>query len=270
MQAIAAEFGYSETTFVLPPADPAHAAQVRIFTPKNEIAFAGHPNVGTAVVLARQGELFGRPVGTQLLFEEAAGLVAVTVEREGDTAIGAMLTTPQGLSRGATVAVETIAACTGLAPAAIRSEAHPPVVASAGLAFAFAELQRRDDLTAAAADVAAIAEHVPLELANGIVLYVRGGEDDADLHVRAFVPLHGVVEDPATGSANAALAGLLADLADAADATFSLAISQGHEIGRPSRLDTVVEKRAGTVATIRIGGRCVEIMRGTLADEIFA
>ena len=75
LQKIAAEFCYSETTFVLPPADPKHTARVRIFTPVAELPFAGHPNVGTAFVLARRGEAFGRPVGTELAFEEQAGLV---------------------------------------------------------------------------------------------------------------------------------------------------------------------------------------------------
>src|ERR1700761_1797513 len=76
MQAIAAEFNLAETTFVLPPKDPAHTAQVRIFTPKAELPFAGHPNVGTAFVLARAGQSYGRPVtGDRLVFEEKAGLV---------------------------------------------------------------------------------------------------------------------------------------------------------------------------------------------------
>src|SRR6476620_8789706 len=76
MQAIAAEFNLAETTFVLPPKDPAHTAEVRIFTPKAELPFAGHPNVGTAFVLARAGQSYGRAVaGDRLAFEEKAGLV---------------------------------------------------------------------------------------------------------------------------------------------------------------------------------------------------
>src|SRR6266702_2655107 len=73
MQAIAAEFNLAETTFVLPPKDPAHTAHVRIFTPKAEMPFAGHPNVGTAFALAREGKSYGRPVGgDKLIFEEKA------------------------------------------------------------------------------------------------------------------------------------------------------------------------------------------------------
>ena len=84
MQAIAAEFNLAETTFVLPPRDAAHTAEVRIFTPRSEMPFAGHPNVGTAFVLARAGSSYGRPVsGDRVIFEEKAGLVPIEILRDG-------------------------------------------------------------------------------------------------------------------------------------------------------------------------------------------
>src|ERR1700761_9391678 len=90
MQAIAAEFNLAETTFVRPPKDPAHTAEVRIFTPRSEMPFAGHPNVGTAFVLARAGTCYGRPVGSDLvIFEEKAGLVPVEILRDGEAVMGA-------------------------------------------------------------------------------------------------------------------------------------------------------------------------------------
>src|SRR5690242_21118961 len=92
MQRIAAEFGFSETSFVLPPADPQHTAHVRIFTPTAEVPFAGHPNVGTAFVLARRGEVFGQPTGEQMRFEEHAGLVGVSIRRAGGAVTGAAIT----------------------------------------------------------------------------------------------------------------------------------------------------------------------------------
>src|SRR5215212_9256420 len=92
MQRIAAEFGYSETTFVLPPVDPQHTARVRIFTPTSEVPFAGHPNVGTAFVLARRGAVFGQQVGEQMRFEEHAGLVDVTILRAAGSITGAAIT----------------------------------------------------------------------------------------------------------------------------------------------------------------------------------
>src|SRR5690349_4683774 len=100
MAAIAREFNYSETTFVLPPADPANTARVRIFTPTSELPFAGHPNVGTGYVLGRLESLFGKPTGNELRFEENAGLVVVELFRDGTEVTGAAITAPQPLSLG--------------------------------------------------------------------------------------------------------------------------------------------------------------------------
>ena len=94
MQALATEFNYSETTFILPPSDSAHTAHVRIFTPAREVPFAGHPNIGTAFVLARQAAAQGQPIPKRLVFEEAAGLVVVDLLLEGGMVVGAELTSP--------------------------------------------------------------------------------------------------------------------------------------------------------------------------------
>src|SRR6185295_19427721 len=103
MQAIAAEFNLSETTFVLPAKEPAHTAEVRIFTPKAELPFAGHPNVGTAFVLANRGV-----TGDALIFEEQAGLVRMQLPRDGGAVVGAGLTAPQRLSRGAEIPADIV------------------------------------------------------------------------------------------------------------------------------------------------------------------
>src|SRR3954471_20316210 len=142
MQAIATEFNYSETTFVLPPADPAHDAQVRIFTVRSEIPFAGHPNVGTAFVLATQA----KPPPARLLFEEIAGLVPVEIQSEGGKVVGAELTAPQPLKRLASVSAEQAAACLSLSAFDVSTERHAPQVVSAGLPFLVAELSSREAL----------------------------------------------------------------------------------------------------------------------------
>ncbi len=149
MQQIAAEFGFSETTFVLPPADPQHTAHVRIFTPTNEIPFAGHPNVGTAFVLARRGEIFGQPVGQHMRFEERAGLVDVDILRSDGVVTGAAITAPRPLEIGQEVAVEIVAACASLAPEDVLVAAHPPRIVSVGLPFVVAELASRAALARA-------------------------------------------------------------------------------------------------------------------------
>src|SRR5580704_6861612 len=115
MQAIAAEFNLAETTFVRPPQDSNHTAEVRIFTPRSEMPFAGHPNVGTAFVLARSGQSYGRPVqGGSVMFEEKAGLVPIEILREGATVVGARLASPQPLSVGAEIAGELVASACGV------------------------------------------------------------------------------------------------------------------------------------------------------------
>ena len=96
MQRIANEFNLSETTFVLPPDDPAHTAKVRIFTPRSELPFAGHPNIGTGFVLAAGGDVYGRTPGERMLFEELSGLVAVDVERQHGTVFGGILNRSAG------------------------------------------------------------------------------------------------------------------------------------------------------------------------------
>jgi trans-2,3-dihydro-3-hydroxyanthranilate isomerase len=153
MQQIAAEFGFSETTCVLPPDDPDHTAQVRIFTPTTEVPFAGHPNVGTAFVLARQGSLFGRAVGQRMSFEERAGLVDVAVVREASVVRGAAITAPRALEIGQEVALDLVAGCASLALEDVAVATHPPRIVSVGLPFVVAELASRAALARARPDL---------------------------------------------------------------------------------------------------------------------
>jgi trans-2,3-dihydro-3-hydroxyanthranilate isomerase len=267
MQAIAAEFNLAETTFVLPPKDHSHTAQVRIFTPRAEMPFAGHPNVGTAFALAREGTCHGRPVGAEaMVFEELAGLVPMEMIRNGDTVTGARLAAPQPLTLGETMAPEIIAEACGLAAGDIETHHHAPRLASCGASFVFAELKDRRALAAAQPRSEVFARHLPREKANGVHLYVQvadGEFGEVDIQCRMFAPRHGIYEDPATGSANVALIGLLAALRPEPDLRLEKTIAQGVDMGRPSRLEARAEKTAGTVTATFIGGTCVSMMRGT-------
>jgi trans-2,3-dihydro-3-hydroxyanthranilate isomerase len=263
MQSIAAEFNLSETTFVLPPRDASHTAAVRIFTPKAEMPFAGHPNVGTAFVLGRRATLSGRPIGDLLVFEEQAGLVPIDLRTDNGAVVGARLTAPQPLSRGVDIPLDIVAAACSLAVGDIETAHHCPCVASCGAAFVFAELKTRQALAAAQPRLEFFAQHLPIGGATGIHLYLRG-DGGIDVRARMFAPLHGVPEDPATGSANVALAGLLASLRPEPDLSLQLRIAQGVEMGRPSLLEASAEKRDGRVTQTRIGGRCVPVMSGTI------
>ncbi len=263
MQAIATEFGLSETTFVLPPENPQHTARVRIFTPRSELGFAGHPNVGTGYVLARRTQ---NPP-EHFTFEEGAGLVRVHVQRAVDRSItGARISAPHSLSIDIAVSVQTVAACAGLDPQDIVSTAHDPLVASVGLRFVIAELAGAAELARArpnlAAFHAALAELPELKGDLSLHLYVRLDGEATRLRTRMFAPLDGILEDPATGSANAALAALLTSLAPGEDVDLAYDIIQGVEMGRPSRLLATARKTAEGPVLASIAGDCVPVMRG--------
>ncbi|MET0970251.1 MAG: PhzF family phenazine biosynthesis protein [Tardiphaga sp.] len=263
MQAIAREFNYSETTFVLPPKDPAHDAQVRIFTVNREIPFAGHPNVGTAFVVASQAET--PPV--RLLFEEEAGLVPVEIVTEQGRILSTEFTAPQALKRMSEVGAAQAAALLSLPAGDVKTDRHPPQVISVGLSFIAVELASREALRRARPDAAAFEETFPLDGADAVYLYTRdvpSDEKPCDLQARMFHPgSSGLSEDPATGSATAAAAALLADLDATGDGELKLKIGQGVDMGRPSLLLTRVRKQGGKVASIHVGGASVMMMEGT-------
>jgi trans-2,3-dihydro-3-hydroxyanthranilate isomerase len=269
MQAIATEFNYSETTFVLPPQDSAHDAQVRIFTVRSEIPFAGHPNVGTAFVLATQA---AKPPA-RLLFEEKAGLVPVAVLTEQGKVTGTELTAPQPLKRLSQLSAEQAAACLSLSATDVKTDRHPPQIVSVGLPFLAVELASRDAVRRAKADAAAFGRTFPCDDSDAVYLYTRdvpASEKPCELQARMFHPgASGLSEDPATGSATAAAAALLADLDGTRDGELKLAIGQGVDMGRPSLLLTRVKKQNGAVASVHVGGGCVQMMEGTfrLAGE---
>ena len=257
MQAVAAEFNLSETTFVLPPSDESHTARVRIFNRTAEMAFAGHPTVGTAFVLAT-----ATPGLDELSFEVPAGLVRVRVERdrEGRPA-GASVDAPQALSLGDELPAQLVARLLRLDAADVVTGTHAPVVASVGNPYVISELTgpalaRCDPDLGAFREALAERPHFGGRLS--LHVYCRDGEG---LRARMFAPLAGTWEDPATGSANAPLACLLLSLADADERTFM--IRQGVEMGRPSLL-RVTARRRGDAVHATLSGSCVAVMRGEI------
>ena len=247
MQAVAAEFGYSETAFVLAP-EAGGTVRVRIHTPTREIPFAGHPTIGTALALAERGP--------DLVLELGVGPIPVRVENGR-----ASLRNPTPLTRDGEVAPATVAACLALGTDAVRADTHPPLRAGVGLPFAFAELSGGDALAAARPVTEAFhkAEALhpgPLDFA--LCAYVRDGEA---VQARVFAPLDGIPEDPATGSAASALAALLAE---ALGRPLSLDIRQGEAMGRPSRLLASAEMQGGRCVATRLLGAAVKVMEGRL------
>jgi trans-2,3-dihydro-3-hydroxyanthranilate isomerase len=266
MQKIATEFNYSEVTFVLPPENPDNTARVRIFTPTTEIPFAGHPNVGTAFVLGRQTEIFGKTPGDRLIFEEKAGLVGVRLLRHGNEVSGAKIRAPGKLRVGGTIADELVAGCVQIDPASIRHTTHAPIFASVGLHFAFAEVDGLETLGKARPNAAVFAEaatrHKEDKTGFSLFLYTRSAEKPWHIRARMFAPLDNVNEDPATGSASAALGAYLTSLLPATDIEVEITIEQGVEMGRRSLIGLDVKKSAGSVTDVFLSGHCVSVMRG--------
>lgn len=258
MQAIAREFNYSETTFVF-PSQRGFTRHVRIFTPKAEVPFAGHPNIGTAFVLATTGEL-GDDAATTVSFEEKAGPVHVRILRRGD-GCWCQLSAPEQLSLGRNVDPQLIARSASLRPDDIIVSTHPPQLASVGLPFIFAEVRGRDALARASVNMDGFAELATLGVPPDVHLYTLAN-DDFDIRARMFAPFDGVLEDPATGSANCALAGLLSHHAAVSDGTLAWRIAQGQEMGRPSVLSAEADKRDGVVVATRIAGDSVLVSEG--------
>jgi trans-2,3-dihydro-3-hydroxyanthranilate isomerase len=268
MQAIANEFNLAETTFVLPPGNPENTARVRIFTPRAEMPFAGHPNVGTAYVLARQDAVCGVSFDRRnVIFEELAGLVRMTIETADGLVTGAALAAPQQFWVIHNFDVATIAQACSLDPSEIETRRHPPCLVSCGAPFVIAEARDRAALRRAQQRMDVFLAHLPRDEVTGIHLYVQDAKEGADFQSRMFAPLHGVFEDPATGSANVALVGLLAHLRPEPSLRLKVAIGQGVDLGRPSLMRAVAEKANGAVTHTFVGGDCKPVMSGSIDLE---
>lgn len=253
MQALAAEFNLSETTFVLPPDDPANTARVRIFNRRSEMPFAGHPNVGTGWVLARQG----RATNGMLRFEEIAGLVEIEAGADVVT-----IAAPQPLSLGPEMPPDLLAGCVGLAARDVVTTAHRPLSASVGNSFVIAEVTG-EALTRATPDIGRFREAAKTYTAMGpnrLPLYLYA-HDGARLRSRMFSPLSGTIEDPATGSAATPLAALLLSLTPDSERRYD--VVQGVEMGRPSRLLCSAHRAADGIRA-KVGGTCVPVLEGTV------
>ncbi|MFC7474176.1 PhzF family phenazine biosynthesis protein [Dankookia sp. GCM10030260] len=255
MQALAAELNLSETTFVLPPVDPANTARVRIFHRTAEMPFAGHPNVGTGFVLA------ARASGGLLRFEQIAGIVEVRLDQDAAGRVtGATIAAPQPLSVGVEMPVDLAAACAGIAPESIVTTHHPPTVAADGGNPRLLLEVTAAAMAAASPDLPAFRRAVAAmpSLGGKLSLYLYR-RDGAGLRARMFSPLSGTWEDAATGSAATPLAGFLLHLSGAEHGAWD--IVQGVEMGRPSLLRATARRTADGIRA-SVGGGCVPVLRG--------
>ncbi len=266
MQAIAREFNLSETVFVLPPDDPVNTAKIRIFTPAGELPFAGHPTVGTGVLLAlvRAPELV-RGSGVVIALEEGIGLVKVEVTRpqgratRGIFALPRLPALPEAPPRDAALVAKAL----GLALEDIGLEGHAVGNASAGVPYTMVPIRSLEAL--------ARAKSMPtpdFDAAFGgtshpcCYLYARDGE--RRWRTRMFAPTLGMIEDPATGSAAAAFAGTLMAFEPPGNGETQHVVMQGVEMGRPSEIVLTLDVEAGRLASATIGGAAVIVSKGEI------
>ena len=263
MQAIAREFNHPETVFVLPPREAAHRAAVRIFTPAAELAFAGHPTVGTAVLL---GRLDGGGAGRELVLEEGIGPVrcrTAMVDADGGRASFDLPRLPA--EAGAAPPADAIAAALGLERSDIGFGDFAPAAWSAGNPQCFVPIRSRAALARARPDAARFDQ--TFAIGGRAIAYLYCGEVSEaghDFHARMFTPGLGVPEDPATGSAAAAFAGLLATQGRYADGDHTVTIEQGYEMGRPSLMELSFAMRGGALAAASVGGGAVVVTEGMI------
>lgn len=260
MQLITREFNFSESTFVFPPAQ-GHTRKVRIFTPTREMPFAGHPNIGTAFVLATTGGFDDLDEPSHVVFEEKAGLVRISLNASDEGRISCELEAPQTLSLGKVLPVDLVASALSLPQDEVVTDNHQPMVASVGFPFLMVELHDRSALERARINADGFEQIDALGVTPDIHLYTRS-DDDFDIRARMFAPFDGVPEDPATGSANCALAGLLAHCHVSDSALLEWKIAQGVEMGRPSVLWARARKTDGKVVSTWIGGGSILVSEG--------
>lgn len=262
MQAIAGEFNLSETVFVRPPENPAHTASLRIFTPGKELPFAGHPTVGAAVALAERRHGAGEFDLVSVL-EEKVGPVRCAV-RLGTSTSFAEFDLPRTSERmDVELDAQVVADALCISAADIGFENHGLSAWSAGVAYVMVPVR---DLS-----IVGSVRFDPQRWSassfgtTSLYVYCRGGVDHrADFHARMFAPDLGIAEDPATGSAAAAMSGAIQHFDALAPGHHALAIEQGVEMGRPSLIHLHIDSGAGVVDRARIGGQAVKIAEGRI------
>lgn len=264
MQHIAREFNFSETVFVLPPGDAAHARRLRIFTPGAELPFAGHPTVGTAHLLAAIGAVPTVDGENTFVLEEGVGPVRVSVRKERGEVTFAQLSVaklPERIEAGHDL--EGIAEAISLGRDDFADDGVGPVSYACGVPFLFARLRDVAAVSRAELNHAAWKHAVARHGTDSLFFFAEGGKlPGADIHGRMFAPAFGIAEDPATGSAVAALAGYLMALQKPTDGTAKWTVEQGVEMGRPSLLHLEADIERGAITGVRVGGQSVIVTEG--------
>jgi trans-2,3-dihydro-3-hydroxyanthranilate isomerase len=266
MQAIARELNISETVFVFRPSDPANTRKLRIFTPAAELPFAGHPTIGTAFVLASIGDLPLADGSASIVFEEGVGPVPVSIRSRDGRAGYCELTAARIPEEGPTPPpLEEIASALSLRPEDLRGDDLPPRGWSCGVPYLYVPVRDGTALARARINLPAWERSLSNWWSSSVFPFaLTGGNEGVDVKARMFAPAFGVPEDPATGSAAAALPGFLANVGGPASGTLHWVVEQGVEMGRPSRLHVSCDRVGGRISAVRVGGWSVLVSEGRL------
>ena len=259
------EFNFSETVFVFPP-ERGHTRKLRIWTPAGEIPFAGHPTVGAAHVLAAIGDIPLNGGETHIVFEENVGPVPVMIRAHNGQPVFAQLTAAKLPEVGPPApARETLADILSLEATDLIGAQWAPQAVSCGLPFLLVPLRDRDAVGRSRIRLDHWERTLGSAWARDIMVFSRDPErEGSDIRARMYGPGVSVPEDPATGSACAALGGYLAARDTTTDGTLHWVVEQGFEMGRPSILEIEVDKRNGAVTAVRVGGASVVMSEGTM------
>jgi len=266
MQTIARELNLSETVFVLKPQQERHTARVRIFTPAKELPFAGHPTVGVAALLAELRATTAGQSEALVVLEEQIGIVRVGVRlRQGQAPFAEFDAPKLPEDAGAPPAADQLAAALGLIPAEIGFENHRPTNYTAGNAFVFVPVASLEAISKAQVATQHWSPVMRRQGHTGAFLYCRQTvHTTSAFHARMFAPDMGVVEDPATGSAAAAFAGVVHRFDPLPDGVHKRTIEQGFEMGRPSLIELSLQVEGGKLGSVRIGGHAVRVAEGRI------
>jgi trans-2,3-dihydro-3-hydroxyanthranilate isomerase len=269
LQQIAREMNLSETVFVFPPTDKAAVVRLRIFTPTQEIPFAGHPVIGTFYVLAELGLLPTTESITRFLQECNIGLFPVELHAKDGRVVRVVMTQPKPEFLGALEETEDlykVAGALGLSKFVIAESKWPIEVVSTGLPVIIVPVRTLTAVRSIRPDASAIADVCRRFGANGIMVFTTVTvEPFASVHTRMFAPSIGILEDPATGSASGALgAYLVQNGVVEVGPTTEIIAEQGYEIDRPSRILVQVESDDDVIQNVKVGGHCVMVAEGTM------
>lgn len=266
MQNIAKEFNLSETAFVLPPKNPRHTKQLRIFTSSVELPFAGHPTLGTAHVLAAIGAVSLAAESTEIIFEEKVGPIRIIIRSQAGKPVSTSLEAAKLPEFGPNPPVTaTIASILSLSEDDLLKGQWSPAAVSCGVPFLFVPVRDRTSLGKASVNREQWSHHLKSFWSPHLYLFCFDPErQGSDLRARMFAPAMGIEEDPATGAAASAFAGYLGDRNSVTNGTLRWTVEQGFEMGRPSILNIQAQKHEGAISSVQVGGQSVLVSEGAI------